>query len=84
MIEVQHLTKRYGRVTAVPTAETHSTEPISVHGVNSLAIESYAGFFARAYGLAPTILRCSNVYGPGQKQRGAGPGQRLQRDSGRP
>ena len=61
----------YGRVRFVPTPETHPTEPISAHGVNSLAIESYANFFARASGLVPTILRCSNVYGPGQTMRGA-------------
>jgi UDP-glucose 4-epimerase len=61
----------YGRVRFVPTPETHPTEPISAHGVNSLAIESYANFFARAYGLIPTILRYSNVYGPGQTTRGA-------------
>lgn len=60
----------YGRVRNVPTTETHPAEPISAHGVNSLAIESYANFFARAYGLMPTILRCSNVYGPGQQPRG--------------
>jgi UDP-glucose 4-epimerase len=61
----------YGRVRFVPTPETHPTEPISAHGVNSLAIESYANFFARAHGLVPTILRYSNVYGPGQAVRGA-------------
>lgn len=61
----------YGRVRFVPTPETHPAEPISVHGVNSLAIEAYANFFARAYGLVPAILRYSNVYGPGQTTRGA-------------
>jgi UDP-glucose 4-epimerase len=61
----------YGRVAKTPTDESHPTKPISVHGVNSLAIESYASFFARAYELSPTILRCSNVYGPGQRQRGS-------------
>lgn len=60
----------YGRVRFVPTPESHPTEPISAHGVNSLAVESYANFFARAYGLVPTILRYSNVYGPGQTTRG--------------
>lgn len=60
----------YGKVGTVPTPEAHPKQPISVHGINSVAIESYTDFFARAYGLTPNILRYSNVYGPGQRQRG--------------
>lgn len=60
----------YGQGAVVPTPETHTTEPISVHGINSVAIESYTSFFNRAYGLTATILRYSNVYGPGQGERG--------------
>jgi UDP-glucose 4-epimerase len=60
----------YGRVSELPTSERESTTPISVHGVNSLATEQYAALYAREHGLAATVLRFSNVYGPGQHPRG--------------
>lgn len=59
----------YGRVEQVPTPETHPTVPISLHGVSSLALESYAEFFSRTEGLDTVVLRYSNVYGPGQRSR---------------
>jgi UDP-glucose 4-epimerase len=60
----------YGRVTELPTPESTETAPISVHGVNSLATEQYAALYAREHGIAATVLRFSNVYGPGQRPRG--------------
>ena len=60
----------YGRVTELPTSESAPTAPISVHGVNSLATEQYAALYAREHGIAATVLRFSNVYGPGQRPRG--------------
>jgi len=60
----------YGRVETLPTPESEPTAPISVHGVNCLATEQYAGLYARQHGLEPVILRLSNVYGPGQRVRG--------------
>ena len=60
----------YGRVHTLPTPESHPTEPISLHGYNALACEQYAAFYARVHGLRPTVLRLSNVYGPGQRVRG--------------
>ena len=61
----------YGRVTTVPTPEDHPTRPISLHGLHALTSERYADFYAQAYGLRPTVLRFSNVYGPGQQLRGS-------------
>ncbi|WP_026911210.1 NAD-dependent epimerase/dehydratase family protein [Patulibacter minatonensis] len=60
----------YGKVQILPTPEIHVREPISLHGVNQVVSEEYALFFARQYGLEPTVLRFSNVYGPGQYVRG--------------
>jgi UDP-glucose 4-epimerase len=60
----------YGRVEKTPTPEDAPLRPISLHGVNSLALEAYASFYAREHGLEPIILRYSNVYGPGQRPRG--------------
>lgn len=60
----------YGKVQILPTPEIHVRQPISVHGVNAVVLEEYAMFFAREHGLQPTVLRFSNVYGPGQYVRG--------------
>jgi UDP-glucose 4-epimerase len=60
----------YGAVTQLPTGESHATEPISLHGHNSLTIERYATFFAARYDFEPVILRYSNPFGPGQLARG--------------
>jgi UDP-glucose 4-epimerase len=57
----------YGAVDQLPTPEEAPTRPISLHGVNSLAVEGYAAFYAREHGLRPVILRYSNVFGPGER-----------------
>ena len=49
----------YGPVDELPTSEDAFTRPISLHGVNSLAIEGYAAFYAREHGMRPLILRYS-------------------------
>ncbi|HEY5198149.1 MAG TPA: NAD-dependent epimerase/dehydratase family protein [Solirubrobacteraceae bacterium] len=59
----------YGVVNQLPTPEDHPTEPISIHGHNSLTVERYAMFYARRYGFEPVILRYANPYGPGQLAR---------------
>jgi UDP-glucose 4-epimerase len=59
----------YGAVEQLPTSEQHPTEPISLHGHNSLTIERYAMFFAERHGFKPIILRYSNPFGPGQLAR---------------
>jgi UDP-glucose 4-epimerase len=57
----------YGPGSKLPTSEDAPTRPISLHGVNSLAIEGYAAFYAREHGVRPLILRYSNVFGPGER-----------------
>jgi UDP-glucose 4-epimerase len=59
----------YGAVKELPTSEEHATEPISLHGHNSLTVERYAMFFADRHGFEPVILRYSNPFGPGQLAR---------------
>ncbi len=59
----------YGVVNSLPTPEDHPTEPISIHGHNSLTVERYAMFYARHHGFEPVILRYANPYGPGQLAR---------------
>lgn len=59
----------YGIPGRLPTDELQATEPISIHGHNSLSVERYALFFGKHYGLEPIILRYANPYGPGQLAR---------------
>lgn len=47
--------------------EDHPTNPISSYGISKLCVEKYVLLFSRIYGIAPVILRPSNVYGEGQK-----------------
>ncbi len=56
----------YGCPTTFPTPEDAPLEPISVHGLNAVAMERYAQFFADRHSLDVVVLRYSNLYGPGQ------------------
>lgn len=56
----------YGCPTTFPTPEDAPLEPISVHGINAVAMERYAQFFADRHSLDVVVLRYSNPYGPGQ------------------
>jgi UDP-glucose 4-epimerase len=59
----------YGCPTALPTPETAPLDPISVHGLNAVATERYAQFFADRHSLDVVVARYSNLYGPGQLAR---------------
>jgi UDP-glucose 4-epimerase len=59
----------YGCPTSFPTPETAPLEPISVHGLNAVAMERYVQFFVDQYSLDVLVLRYSNLYGPGQLAR---------------
>lgn len=45
-------------------------QPLSFYGLSKLQAEAYIRFFAKQYRLDCTILRYSNVYGPGQSTEG--------------
>lgn len=57
----------YGRPIRLPIDEDHPTNPVDVNGVAKLAGEQLHMVYARAYGLATTSLRLTNVYGPRQR-----------------
>ena len=61
----------YGPHAPTPTPETAPLWPISTYGVLKVAAERYVGLFARQHGLAADILRCANVYGPGEPTHGS-------------
>jgi UDP-glucose 4-epimerase len=50
----------------LPFSETARCEPFSIYGQSKLAAEGYVDLYARTRGLAATVLRLGNVYGPRQ------------------
>ncbi len=50
----------------MPVTEDHEPNPTSVHGLNKLAVEKYLHVYGHVHGLAWTIARLTNPYGPGQ------------------
>ena len=56
----------YGEPRRVPIAESDPVSPLSVYGVAKLASEAYCRAYYDEHGLATTIVRFFNVYGPRQ------------------
>lgn len=56
----------YGNPKKIPASEDMALQPLSYHGAGKLAIETFLGTFAHLSGHRVTIVRPSNVYGPGQ------------------
>ena len=61
----------YGPDAPTPTPETAPLWPISAYGVIKVASERYVAMHARLHGLSADILRCANVYGPGEPTHGS-------------
>jgi nucleoside-diphosphate-sugar epimerase len=55
----------YGRIRRLPVDERHPVRPTDVNGIHLRAVEEYYRLYHEAYGLASTVLRLTNVYGPG-------------------
>jgi UDP-glucose 4-epimerase len=62
----------YGNLQKDLISEEDLTRPISYYGLSKLTAESYIRLFHQHYGLAYTILRFANVYGPRQSAKGEG------------
>ena len=65
---------QYGRCPTLPVTEEQPVEPTSIYGVHKLLGEHYHLLYARAFGIATTVLRISNPYGPHQDRPGHGYG----------
>ncbi|MGI8644940.1 MAG: NAD-dependent epimerase/dehydratase family protein [Nocardioides sp.] len=61
----------YGPDAEVPTPEDAPLWPISSYGVLKVAAERYINLYAHQYDFAADILRCANVYGPGEPTSGS-------------
>ena len=55
----------YGEIQYLPVDEKHPLNPKEVYGGSKLAAEKAVEAYARSYGLKSTIIRPTNVYGPG-------------------
>lgn len=60
----------YGVQELIPIKESASTNPISTHGINKLAIEKFLLLAKYHHDIEVQILRISNPYGPGQSISG--------------
>jgi UDP-glucose 4-epimerase len=56
----------YGNPETTVATETDSPRPVSSYGVSRLAGELYTQVYAASFGVSTRVIRCSNVYGPGQ------------------
>ncbi|MBN2416643.1 NAD-dependent epimerase/dehydratase family protein [bacterium] len=60
----------YGEQESFPCDETHPCRPVSPYGITKFTTEKYLYYYRMQYGLAHTILRYANVYGPRQNPHG--------------
>jgi UDP-glucose 4-epimerase len=60
----------YGESEDLPVNEGHPIAPLSPYGLTKHTFEQYLSLYRRLYGLAYTILRYPNVYGPRQDPHG--------------
>lgn len=61
----------YGEIAAPERARVgRPPAPLSPYACSKLAVEAYLGYYRHAHGLASTILRYANVYGPRQDPHG--------------
>ncbi len=56
----------YGEPQYLPCDENHPIMPLSPYGVSKHTVEHYLYFYRQVHGLAYTVLRLANVYGPRQ------------------
>ena len=61
----------YGPDAQVPTPEDSPLWPISSYGIMKIAAERYVAMYARESGYAADVLRCANVFGPGEPTAGS-------------
>ncbi|MBJ6362065.1 NAD-dependent epimerase/dehydratase family protein [Paenibacillus sp. GCM10012307] len=62
----------YGDLEKLQISEQDPARPISFYGLSKWAAESYIQLYSKLYGLPYTVLRFSNVFGPGQTAKGEG------------
>jgi UDP-glucose 4-epimerase len=61
----------YGRPQYLPVDENHPLVPVDVNGINKTAGEWYHLLYGEVYGLAVSVLRLTNTYGPRMRVKDA-------------
>jgi nucleoside-diphosphate-sugar epimerase len=54
----------YGKPSYLPVDEKHPLHPVDVNGINKIAGEQYHILYQEVYGIASSVLRLTNTYGP--------------------
>lgn len=54
----------YGKPEYLPVDEKHPQCPVDVNGINKIAGEQYHILYHKVYGIASSVLRLTNTYGP--------------------
>ena len=54
----------YGTPKYLPVDEKHRRHPVDVNGINKIAGEQYHVLYQEVYGIASSVLRLTNTYGP--------------------
>ena len=54
----------YGKPRYLPVDEKHPRHPVDVNGINKIAGEQYHILYHEVYGIASSVLRLTNTYGP--------------------
>jgi len=60
----------YGEAEQYPTTENYNPKPLSPYAITKLVSEYYLSYYHHQWGLAYTILRYANIYGPRQTPHG--------------
>lgn len=60
----------YGEADQYPTTEHYSPQPLSPYAITKLVSEYYLFYYYHQWGLAYTVLRYANIYGPRQIPHG--------------
>jgi len=60
----------YGEVDQYPTTENYSPKPLSPYAITKFVSEYYLSYYHYQWGLAYTVLRYANIYGPRQIPHG--------------
>lgn len=62
----------YGNQEVQPIQESAKPNPLNPYSIAKLAAEGYLRYFKSEFGLHTVVLRISNPYGPGQRNRSQG------------
>jgi nucleoside-diphosphate-sugar epimerase len=54
----------YGKPNYLPVDERHPLHPVDVNGINKITGEQYHILYKEVYGIASSVLRLTNTYGP--------------------